>query len=60
MRAGRLPHSSNESAREKLYRQFYLRVKTHLVRQDDVLQYLLGRIDGLQKRVDKLENEKKS
>jgi len=54
------PFSPEEPARQRVYRRLYLRTKQRLDRQDDILQYLMGRIDGLQKRFDKLEDEKKS
>jgi hypothetical protein len=47
--------SPDEPAREKLYQQFYRRTTRRLDRQDDVITYLLQRIDKLQKRIEALE-----
>jgi hypothetical protein len=55
MRKDAQAYSPDEPAREKLYRQFYLRAKLRLDRQDDVLTYLVQRIDKLQKRIEALE-----
>jgi hypothetical protein len=51
----RKPHSPDESARAKLYQRFYRRTKLRLDGQDDVLTYLIERIDKLQKRIEALE-----
>jgi hypothetical protein len=51
----RKAYSSDEPAREKLYRHFYQRTKRRLDYQDDVLAYLVERIDKLQKRIEALE-----
>ena len=52
--------SPNEPARQYAYRRLYVCMKERLDQQDDIIQYLLGRIDGLQKRVDELEDAKES
>jgi hypothetical protein len=56
MRKDGRAYSPDELARTKLYRQFYLRTKLRLDRQDDVLTYLVQRIDKLQKRIEELES----
>jgi hypothetical protein len=49
------PFSPDEPAREKLYRRLYVRTKLRLDHHDDVLMYLIERIDELQKRIEELE-----
>jgi len=54
------PWSSKETARKPAYRMLYRRTKEQLDRFEDVIDYLIERIEGLQKRIDELENKKES
>jgi len=48
--------SSDEPAREKLYRTFYRRTKVLLERHDDVVMHLEKRVAALEKRIETLES----
>jgi len=50
-----MPHSYSldEPARQKAYRRLYMRIKLQLDRHDDMLNYLLIRIERLEQKLGK-------
>lgn len=52
------PFSPDEPARQKLYRRLYMRTKERLDRLDDVVGYLLARIERLEARLDECKHDK--
>ena len=47
----------DEPARQKAYRNLYLRIKRQLDQHHDTIDFLLKQIRELNERVDRLENE---
>jgi BMFP domain-containing protein YqiC len=53
----RRTYSPDEPARQKIYRQLYWRTKHSLERYEDILNHVITRIEKLEQRVKRLENQ---